>query len=349
VIVFDFYSTLASYALGMFMCLKMPTAVSAAVSWHWVLDVRMQCPLQRLDKWWGKHALGLGIFLLVLCIIYPLVIAIVLVRKALDNTLDPKRSATSTPRDHEHDGGLWGSIASSLSFRFADYNVDYEEWAEPSTDDNSERRGVVRAIQEAWQCIKQWFSDFWSSKRHPVGDSLAQLRRLLVLTWDSILDLQRLVLALLGLSVMLHELHQILLVALALGIYLMLMLAVRPWRSEAIFRLQVLAASVLVLSCCGIMACNVSGDGHYSDDDTQRYTNAVGWAVIVINLVYMFIGFGTLFVCVCRKFARWWGRHNGQQRWCLAVLVESAGQRVRSFIGVSQYGPQREVRGPHRV
>jgi hypothetical protein len=127
------------------------------------------------------------------------------------------------------------------------------------------------------------------------------LRRLLVLTWDSTLDFQRLVLALLGLSVMLHEVNQILLVALVLGSYLMLMLAVRPWRSDAILRLQVLATSVLVLSCSGIMACRVSGDGHYTDDDTARYKDAVGWAVIAINLLYMAIGVGTLLVCALRN------------------------------------------------
>jgi hypothetical protein len=66
VIGFEFYNTLASYALGMLMCLKMPAASKSPVSKHWVLDVRMQCPTQRLDKWWGACALVLGVLLLLL-------------------------------------------------------------------------------------------------------------------------------------------------------------------------------------------------------------------------------------------------------------------------------------------
>jgi hypothetical protein len=347
VISFDFYSALASYAIGMFMCLKMPTSDPEGVSWHWVLDVRMQCPDQCLDSWWGALALVLGVFLLTLCIIYPVGIAVVLVHKARNNTLDPDRSGISSEGGH---GGLWGFITSSLAFRFADYDVNYRQWAKASSGDNSEPRGALQVLRDTVQCIKQWLHDFWSSRMHPVGYSLAQLRMLLVLTWDSILDFQRIVLALLGLSVMLHELHQVLLVALVLGVYLMLMLAVRPWRSDAIFRLQVLATSVLVLSCCGIMAGTVSGDGHYSENDTNRLAGAVSWAIIAMNLLYMAIGLCTLFVCAWRNFSRWRERHNGHQGCFLALLVDSAGRWLKAQVVMSgDYGPKPEVRHHDRV
>jgi hypothetical protein len=87
------------------MCLKMPAASESPVSKHWVLDVRMQCPTQCLDKWWGACALVLGVLLLALCIIYPLGIAMVLVQKARHNTLDPERSNAASKRRH---GRLWG-------------------------------------------------------------------------------------------------------------------------------------------------------------------------------------------------------------------------------------------------
>lgn len=101
----------------MFMCLIMLAASDAPVSKHWVLDVRMQRPTQRLDTWWGARALGLGIVLLILCIIYPMGTAWVLVSKARHNTLNPER--TGTPSDDPHVGGWRGLLqlmASSLDF-----------------------------------------------------------------------------------------------------------------------------------------------------------------------------------------------------------------------------------------
>jgi hypothetical protein len=316
VIGFDFYSTMASYAVGMLMCLKMPTASDAPVSKHWVLDVRMQCPTQRLDRWWGAFALALGLLLLVLCIIYPSVIAMVLVYKARHNTLNPER--TGAPCNSPHVGGWRGLLqfmGSSLDFRFADYDVQYDKWAERSPDDNH-KRGASGTL--SWQRVWQWVGwsrseDPGSGRPHLLSESLVSLRRLLVLTWDSILDFQRLVLAVLGLSVMLHELHQVLLVALVLGIYLMLMLAVRPWRSVAIFRLQVLATSVLVLSCCGIMACSVAADSHYGAADTKRYQDVVSWVVITINVFYMVMGLGTLgFCCLCKALE--WRKRSAEKK-----------------------------------
>jgi hypothetical protein len=323
VIVFDVYSTLASYAVGMFMCLTMPAAPTALVSKHWVLDVRMQCPTQRLDKWWGACALVLGVVLLVLCILYPVGIAAVLIWRACHNTLDPNRS--DAPSHDE--GGSWHIIFSSLAFRFLDYDVQYESWGKRAPGGKSQHRSWASAF-------KQWASQILhkSQSADPVWGFLKRLRMLLVLTWDSILDFQRLVLAVLGLSVMLHELHQILLVTLALGMYLMLMLAVRPWRLATIYWLQVLATSVLVLSCCGIMACNVAADGHYSQEDVKLYKDAVSWAVITINLAYIGIGFGALSFYCWRDFRKW----RFFRGWKLANVAKAVAGWGKAHIGVSK-------------
>lgn len=280
VISFDFYSTMATYAIGMLMCLELPAG--NAPPRQWVLDVRLQCPTRRLDLWWGKWALMLGVVLLTLCFVYPLLIAAVLVTRARNGQLDPDSKSAKESRP----AGLWGlitqsSFAANLDFRFADYEVDYDDWIK--------KQAVLNLV---------------SDKGHPVAGFLGSLRMLLVLTWDSILDLQRLVLAVLGLSVMLHELHQLLLVTIVLVIYLVLMLAVRPWASPAILRLQVLAASVLVLSCCGILASNVSAPGHYSEADRKAYTTALGWTVIGINLFYVVVGVLTLLYCAYHKSSR---------------------------------------------
>jgi hypothetical protein len=103
------------------------------------------------------------------------------------------------------------------------------------------------------------------------------------------------------------------------------------------------ATSVLVLSCCGIMACSVSGDGHYTVDEPARYKDAVSWAVIAINLLYMAIGVGTLLVCALRNYARWRERHGAHQRSCLAILGESAGGWLKALIGVSSFGRKHDV------
>jgi len=366
VIGFDFYSTLATYAIGMLMCLELP-AGDASPPRHWVLDVRLQCPTRRLDQWWGVRALVLGVVLLTICIVYPFGIAAVLVTKARNGQLDPDSKSGKKGRPAGRLHKLWGLITSNLDFRFADYKVDYDAWSKKgATAALSAEQPLLGKGPMSWCChylsvLHSWCCQLWqivtglvstplrdtmkkaregvlcwmSFDDHPVEKFLTSLRMLLVLAWDSILDLQRLVLAALGLSVMLHEQHQLLLVTLVLVIYLALMLAVRPWRSPAILRLQVLAASVLVLSCCVILASNVSADGHYSEEDRKAYTTALGWTVIGINLLYVVVSLVTLGYCAGRKTYRWHERSTKQDTeqvsqgcWLKRLIVEWAEEAI---------------------
>jgi hypothetical protein len=268
VIFFEFYSSMASFGLGMLTCLKVP-ALAPYTKRHWVLDIRLQCPLQTLESWWGKLALFLGIALLLICIVWPLALALVLWRRARQGQLHADPSAAK--------GGWWAFFKANLTFRFSDYRVNEFNYLKSETHN-----------------------------LHPVDRMLVGVQKALTLTWDSILDMQRIVLAAAALLVTWHEMHQIMLVTLILGIYLVLILAVQPWRSPAIWRLQVMAVSVLVLSCCGIMASNV-GDtsAHYSESEKDRYSTILPWLVIAINLLYVIVGIFTLVYCIARDIYRW--------------------------------------------
>lgn len=259
---------MASFGLGMLTCLRVP-ALPPYTKKHWVLDVRLQCPIQTLNSWWGKLALVLGIALLLICIVWPLALALVLWRRARQGELHADPSATS--------GGWWAFFKANLSFRFSDYRVNEFNYRKSET-----------------------------RNQHPMDRMLMGLQKVLTLTWDSILDMQRIVLAAAALLVTWHEMHQIMLVTLILGTYLVLILAVQPWRSPAIWRLQVMAVSVLVLSCCGIMASTV-GDtsAHYSESEKDRYSTVLPWLVIVINLLYVMVGIFTLVYCIARDIYRW--------------------------------------------
>jgi hypothetical protein len=96
-----------------------------------------------------------------------------------------------------------------------------------------------------------------------------------------------LLLALAALGVMMHELHQLLLVVLVFSSYLVLMLAARPHKCTTIWSLQVSALLVLLLSCFGIIACNI-GDtsGFYEERTTYNYRNVVPWVVVSLNAAY---------------------------------------------------------------
>lgn len=126
-----------------------------------------------------------------------------------------------------------------------------------------------------------------------------------VLCWDSILDLHRFVIAVVSLCVMLHELHQLILLVIALTSYLLLVLLVKPWRAATVWRLQVLALSLLVFSCLGIMACTIGdASAYYSEDAQNTYTKAIPWVVLLCNLAYLVLLLVLLARCLVREVPR---------------------------------------------
>ena len=72
---------------------------------------------------------------------------------------------------------------------------------------------------------------------------------------------------------MLHEAHQISLMIIVLGSYLLVVLLVRPWRARAVWQLQVGALAALIASCIGIMAITVqNASAYYSSPAIRKYS-----------------------------------------------------------------------------
>jgi hypothetical protein len=264
VLFFDNYDKAAQTALGMLFCVSVDADPYPR---RWVLDVRLACP-KYLDVGWQRAAVAVGILLLLACVCCPVLLAGWLVTRAYKGMITPQGSTeVSAPRD--------SSISRVLRFRYADYNIQYALLRKPTAD------GVVSSGPEptGW---KSSIVTFWRLL------SFHQMQLWAVLCWDSILDLHRLLLALAALAVMLHELHQLLLVVLVLSSYFVLILAARPYKCTTIWRLQVSALSVLLLSCFGIIACNI-GDttGFYQDTTARKYKNVVPWVVIALNAGYL--------------------------------------------------------------
>lgn len=240
------YPSVAKVAVGMLMCLTVGTGND-----RWILDVRLQCPLPSSSvSWLTAPALAIGIFLLVLCVAWPAFSAGFLFCQAYKGTATPDGCSATHP---------WGvSWAARFSFRFADYEVDFDGL-------KTGRKG-------------------WASGLHGV---FKHLRDHLALAWDTVLDYQRLLLAVVALSVTLHALHQLLLVTLVMGAYLLLALLVRPWRSDIVSWLQVGALSVLMTSTLGVMACNVEAiDAATAYRASLVYKQIIPWVILVANGVY---------------------------------------------------------------
>jgi hypothetical protein len=165
-----------------------------------------------------------------------------------------------------------------LAIRYADYAVDFDSLMLGPSSGCAEHTSAFGFGSDAW---------------------LARLRMYIVLTWDSILDLHRLTIALASVCVVLHEIHQLILMVLALGCYMLLVLLVNPWRARAVWRLQVLALAVLIASCLGIMACAVGNASAYYS--SAVYAKAIPWIVLLANLGYLVLLVVLLARCVLRE------------------------------------------------
>jgi hypothetical protein len=261
------YLPIARMAFSMLLCVKV------AGSDRWVLDVRLQCPAAAPYTRWGAGALLLGSFLLIVCIAWPVGIAWVLIHKAHRGELlrvAPyyKTSSTAAGSVVSACGSTQVLTTARLAVRYGDYDVDYD----------------------ALQCYyaKAAGLSGWDYLCRLAGQSLMHFRVYLVLVWDSVLDLHRFTIALVSLCVMLHEAHQLALMILVLGSYLLVVLLVRPWRARAVWQLQVAALAVLIASCIGIMATTVhNASAYYSSRAIRKYSAVIPWMVIAVNVVYL--------------------------------------------------------------
>jgi hypothetical protein len=110
---------------------------------------------------------------------------------------------------------------------------------------------------------------------------------------------------------MLHEAHQISLMIIVLGSYLLVVLLVRPWRAQAVWQLQVGALSVLIASCIGIMAIpGQNASAYYSSPAIRKYSVVIPWLVVAVNVVYLVMVLVMLGRCVRQEvpnYTELWG------------------------------------------
>jgi hypothetical protein len=270
VLFFDSYDKTAQTALGMLFCVNVGAGPHPK---RWVMDVRLPCTTAATYNnmellGWQRAAIAVGILLFLAYICFPMLLAGWLVTQAVKGIITSQGS-TEAPASSD------SSISRVLQFRYADYNVQYGLLSKPTAN----------RVMSSGPEPTGWRSSVVNFWRHL---SFHQMQLWAVLCWDSILDLHRLLLALAALAVMLHELHQLLLVVLVLSSYFVLILAARPYKCTTIWRLQVSALWVLLLSCFGIIACNIGGTtGFYQDTTASKYRNAVPWVVIALNAGYL--------------------------------------------------------------
>jgi hypothetical protein len=193
-----------------------------------------------------------------------------------------------------------------LAIRYADYAVNFD------------------SLKLGPNCGLHFGSDAW----------LARLRMYMILTWDSILDLHRLTIALASVCVMLQEIHQLVLMILALGSYLLLVLLVHPWRARAVWRLQVLALTILIVSCLGILSCAVGNASAYYS--STEYAKAIPWLVLVANLGYLVLLVVLLVRCVMREVCSLAGiktcLHRRWRRLRARLQANQRGRRAVSYL-----------------
>jgi hypothetical protein len=278
------YITICKVAVGMLMCVK-----GVGNSDRWVMDVRLVCPVTNVNQGWALAATLVGVLLVCACIAWPVGLAWVLVRECYHDRLlrvgaSSQRGPSGSPSGTS---ARVQEITHNWAVRYADYAVDYDALSKSAVEGK-------RAIEWLKICRPSYFST--------VG---AKLQVYAVLCWDSILDLHRFVIAFVSLCVMLHELHQLILLVIALTSYLLLVLLVKPWRAATVWRLQVLALSLLVFSCLGIMACTIGdASAYYSEDAQNTYTKAIPWVVLLCNLAYLVLLLVLLARCLVREVPR---------------------------------------------
>lgn len=272
------YLTIARVAFGMLLCVKIGS------SQRWILDVRLQCPTSQPFTSYGGVAVFFGVVLLcVCCVAWPVGIVWVLIHEAQKGKLMRVDSAgavsgtAATGVDKARAEDTAHSTA-RLAIRYADYAVDIESLKAGPSAEGGDALSRPTTGNDAW---------------------MARLRMYTILAWDSILDLHRLTVALVSVSVMLHEIHQLILIAMALGIYLLLVLLVKPWRAKVVWRLQVLALAILIASCLGVMACTVSNANTYYS--SVVYARVIPWLVLLANLSYLVLLVLLLVRCVVRE------------------------------------------------
>jgi hypothetical protein len=283
------YPTIAKTAISMLLCVRIGSdADPPAAPLRWILDVRLQCPTAPPITPWGVAAIVLGVLLLSVCVGWSVGIAAVLIREARRGNLLRLGAAGATAAA----ASTAAHTTARLAMRYADYNVDYEALITGTTESLPTARHT-----NTTSC--------WQSFRSCVGPVLLRMQKYAVLVWDSILDLHKLTLVSVSLCVMLHELHQLALMIMVLGSYLVLVLLVKPWRSRAVWRLQVSSLLLLLTSCMGIGACTVADAlTYYASESYESYMRVIPWLIVAANLCYLAFVVCFLLRCAWRELPR---------------------------------------------
>jgi hypothetical protein len=282
VLFFESYDKTAQTGLGMLFCVNNGAEDGA---FRWVMDVRLPCPTRPAVAGWQAAAIIMGSVLLLVCLCMPVFLARWLCTRAYKGLLTPEGEIEDEGASSWSGAGKlcrpWRqSLSNVLTFRYADYDVQYELLRQRNGSIHGKLASRVAGGASSFDRFQLWS----------------------VLVWDSILDMHRFLLAIAALCVMLHEQHQLLLVIMVFSSYLALILAVKPYRCTTIWRLQVLALATLLLSCFGILACNIGDTSSFYDGAVKNsYMKVIPWLIVALNVVYLFLAMAVLLLSVLHK------------------------------------------------
>lgn len=274
VIFYYFYTIIVKTALGLLMGVAL-----AQKDMRWLLDVRLPWPFAPKPQGWAVGAAIMGFVFLLVCLVVPLIFTCLLVYQARRGRLGGYKESELPNNRPPSNGDVVRWVAAGLAHRYADYKISYKELEEGGLSD---QKGAMSHVDFRVYEMKLWAT----------------------LCWDTVLDLFKFLQALVAISVTLADVHQMMIMAAVFGLYLLLMLMVRPFKNVTTSRLQVWALVVLLSSCFLIMALGVD-DGYPLLKLPVPYKAWIPWLTLAINLVYALVGVLTLAVAGIRAWLNW--------------------------------------------
>eukprot|EP00775_Hariotina_reticulata_P005465 gene5465-5699_t len=205
VTVFFFYPSLVRVAVGMLSCIEV------CGTWYWVLDMEKLCPKSNLKSNESHLVLAVGVLAALLSAVVPLMVVVLLSWAVSTNCLH-------SPKFQQQFG-----------FLYKDYTVpSHHKLLDPEAGGNLGNRHVVFGAFE--NCYRL----FTAAKER------------LILMWDVVIHSQTVLLvSISSCGLVLHEYYQTLVLAAAFGVYLLLVLWLRPFSNKSAQRLQALSAASL--------------------------------------------------------------------------------------------------------
>jgi hypothetical protein len=243
---FFWYPTISRVAIGTFACVKV-----CGGDRYWVLDMRRQCPIDAVNSHQWMWAFAVGVPACFLCAAVPLFVVIVLLVSIFHRSRhDPRQRLLET-----HD------FQKYFAFMISGYRVPLEGRCAGTSSgictigSSSSSSGQGTVSQPLITLPKPSSSCYHQSKRA----LQAAERRLHLLAratkqwfplfWDVVIHVQTVILVTISIFGLLnHEYYQLLLLCAVFGLYLILILWLRPFK-KGLQELQAAATALLFWTC----------------------------------------------------------------------------------------------------